>query len=588
VDRRTLLAFSLIGAITVAFILVSQKMQAPRDTQAPAASVPTTTLPPAVQPEEQLPAPVVQPSTEAKLEEAIHVGMGELLRYDLTWSNRGGCLTSARLTDYPAEIGKTEGVLLLSAAETGECTLGITDPAGLLPLEKAIYDVKREGDVLTFTASFENGLKVSKEFQFTPGKYDIGVKLKFENTSETPLPLQYILWGAARIVPERSGDAAPMGAIGWRAKNGGVGITTKTAAKVRKLEYDTLNDPRGPILWAGAENRYFAAVIEPVVPQGAAGESGTVKSVQIRYLPQSDETVTQWGGKAKLDNVAVSLLTEQRTIPAHGVIADDYRYFLGPKEQKVLKEYPNLPGLLDYGVFAFISRPLLLLLNLFYRIIPNYGVGIILMTILVKVALFPLTRKGQIAMHKMQRLQPHVKSLQEKYKDDKQRQGREMMELYRRHNANPMSGCMPMLLQIPIFFGLYRMLGSSIGLRQQGFVSWISDLAQPDTITYMSGWPINVLPVLMVISWVVQQMTMPKPADPQQAQTQKMMMFMPIVFGFMLYGMASGLTLYWLTSTFLGILEQRLIKHQIRHMETSGHFDVKEVVEAPSRPKRSK
>ena len=581
------MAFLLIGAITVAFIVVSQKMQPPRPPQAPVSSAPTTTLPPAAGAEKHPAEPAVLPTTQAKLEEAVHV-QGEDLRYDMTWSNRGGCLTSARLTNYPAKIGKSEGVLLLSAAESGECTFGLADPSGLLPLENAVYDVKREGNLLTFTASFENGLKVIKEFQFTPGKYDIGVKLKFENSSDAPLPLQYSLWAAARIVPEDSGDMTPMAAIGWRAKNGGVGITTKVAGKVRTKEFDTAEDPRGPILWVGAENRYFAAVVEPVVAKGAGEESGAIRSAQVHYLHQCDSTITQWGSAAKLDNVTVSLLSEPRTIPAHGAITDDYRYFLGPKEKDVLQQYPNLPGLLDYGIFAFISRPLLALLNLFYMLIPNYGVGIILLTILVKVALFPLTRKGQIAMHKMQRLQPHVKALQEKYKDDKQRQGREMMDLYRRHNANPMSGCLPMFLQIPIFFGLYRMLGSSIGLRQQGFVAWITDLAQPDTITHISGWPINVLPVLMVISWVVQQMTMPKPADPQQAQTQKMMMFMPIIFGFMLYGMAAGLTLYWLTSTFLGILEQRLIKHQIRHMEASGHFDVKETVEPPSRPKRGR
>ena len=203
--------------------------------------------------------------------------------------------------------------------------------------------------------------------------------------------------------------------------------------------------------------------------------------------------------------------------------------------------------------------------------IPNYGVGIILMTILVRLCVFPMTRKGQIAMYRMQKLQPLIKEMQEKYKDDRQRQGREMMELYRKHNANPMSGCWPMLLQLPILYGLWRMLTYAIDLRQQPFVFWITDLSKPDTILAF-GFPVHVLPILMTISSVVQQMTMPKSADPQQAQTQKMMMFMPVLMCVLFYSFASGVTLYWLTSTTLGIVEQRIIKMQIKRLEARGAF----------------
>ena len=154
-----------------------------------------------------------------------------------------------------------------------------------------------------------------------------------------------------------------------------------------------------------------------------------------------------------------------------------------------------------------------------------------------------------------------------------------MMDLYRKHNANPMSGCWPMLFQLPILWGLFQMLQYSIDLRQQPFVLWVSDLSKPDTIAHWGGFPINILPVLMTVCSLVQQLTMPKPADPQQAQTQKMMMFMPVMFLFMFYGMASGLVLYWLTSTFLGIVEQKLIKLQIQRMEAHGAFAAETVAE---------
>jgi len=245
---------------------------------------------------------------------------------------------------------------------------------------------------------------------------------------------------------------------------------------------------------------------------------------------------------------------------------------MGPKKKEVLETYPDMAGILDYGIFGAISRILLTMLHWFHRLIPNYGVGIILLTVLVKVVLHRFTRKGQISMHKMQKLQPLIRELQEKYKNDKQRLSKEQMELFRKHGANPMSGCMPIFFQLPVFFGLFRMLQNSVDLRHEGFMLWINDLSRPDTITQIGSFPLNILPILMVISWVVQQSTMPKPSDPQQAQTQKMMKFMPIIFGFMLYGMASGLTLYWLTSTFLGILEQKLIKLEIARMDERGEF----------------
>jgi YidC/Oxa1 family membrane protein insertase len=223
-------------------------------------------------------------------------------------------------------------------------------------------------------------------------------------------------------------------------------------------------------------------------------------------------------------------------------------------------------------------------------VLPNYGVAIVLLTLCIKVCLHPLQRKAQIAMRRMQHLTPLIKEMQEKYKGDRQKQSQAQMELWKKHNANPMSGCWPMLIQLPIFFGLFRMLRSAVELRHAGFVLWIKDLSQPDTLTHVAGFPVNVLPVLMVISWVVQSSLQPKPVDEQQAQQQRMMKWMPVIFGVMLYNMASGLTLYWLTSTFLGILEQKWIKHQIAKMEAAGAFasEDKEVAEAQAAQKKKR
>ncbi len=286
-----------------------------------------------------------------------------------------------------------------------------------------------------------------------------------------------------------------------------------------------------------------------------------------------------------------SLTIHPKELQPNESVCHEYVLFLGPKKQDVLADYPDMARLLDYGWFGAISKLLLTVLHGFQRLIPNYGVGIILLTALVRLCLHPFTRKSQISMHKMQKLQPLLKEIQEKHKSDRQRQGREQMELFRKHGANPMTSCLPMFFQLPVFFGLFRMLQYSIDLRQEGFMLWIRDLSRPDTIGHLSGFPINILPVLMVISWVAQQLTMPKSADPQQAQTQKMMLLMPIFFGFLLYGMASGLTLYWLTSTFLGIIEQKLIKLQIQKKEERGEFAVigleeRKTTSPRTRPKR--
>jgi YidC/Oxa1 family membrane protein insertase len=471
---------------------------------------------------------------------------------------------------------------------TTDATLALLDPAGMLPLDTANYEVlEANKDRIAFTATFPNGLKVLKEFVPHGNRYDIAVKITFENVGNSPLETQYDIVAAGRVLPEGGMVGDVKGVVGWRYPDTGrFGREFKTPGSVRKTPFVLNNDnPKEPMAWAGAVNRYFAAILQLKGEEPGAATDAAYAS--IRFLPGADETVTTTGRHKKLDNVQTRFGLRKHVLAPGEKATREFTFFLGPKSQPVLADHPDLERLIDYGWFGVISKLLLALLNFLHRLIPNFGVGIILVTILVRICLFPISRKTQISMYRMQKLQPLVRALQEKHKDDKPRQSREMMDLYRRHNANPMGGCLPMFLQIPVFFGFYRMLQASIELRQQGFVLWINDLSRPDTIAAVSGFPIRVLPVLMVISWVVQQMMMPKPADPQQAQTQKMMMFMPIMFGFFMYSVASGLTLYWLTSTFFGILEQRLIKWQIRVKEERGEFATvaAAAAEAPTRQK---
>jgi len=214
-----------------------------------------------------------------------------------------------------------------------------------------------------------------------------------------------------------------------------------------------------------------------------------------------------------------------------------------------------------------------------YFVIPNYGIAIVILTLIVRMALHPLSKKSQTSMAKMQKLQPKVKELREKFKTDKQRQQQEMMKLYKEYGVNPLGGCLPMLLQLPIFIGLYNMLRNSIELRHACFVPWwVEDLSQPDAFFGV----VNVLPIFSVAIMFIQQRMQPKSGDPQQQQTQKIMGYMmPAFLGWIFYGMPSGLNLYFVVSMLVGVLEQRHIRKQLDRMG-----DLKPIHQKPSKQAR--
>jgi YidC/Oxa1 family membrane protein insertase len=582
-----MVAFALIGLLTVIFFWSQQSKPARQLPPAPPPAVaPATAGSEAVSGAvASTPAPSAPPVIEAGPQPALNDDIplaGAGLKYEMRWSNQGACLREARLTkEYPQHRGSSQGVLLLDAPANGPATLMLQDPnpRGGLPLDSRNYDLLEKSDNrLVFATTLPNGLRVTKEYTAEPGKYELGVKITLKNTGDQPLvDMQYAIVAAGRLVPEAGSGTEVEAAIGRRVSSEKVKVDLEKPATVRKQMVLAVNNPREPLIWAGADNSYFAAILRPKPKTDST--FGFIASASVDLLPECDVIQSATGRTVLADNVAVRLVTEKRSLKPGEEVSDEYTYFFGPKDQKVLDQYPDIAGLLDYGWFGFISKILLAVLHGLYRVIPNYGIGIILMTFLVRLCVFPMTRKGQIAMYRMQKLQPLIKEMQEKYKDDKQRQGREMMELYRKHNANPMSGCWPMLVQLPILWGLFRMLLYSIDLRQQPFVFWISDLSKADTIIGAGGLPVSVmgiplhiLPILMTIASLVQQFTMPKPADPQQAQTQKMMMFMPVLMCIMFYPYASGLSLYWLTSTTLGIVEQRIVKLQIKRMEAHGAF----------------
>jgi YidC/Oxa1 family membrane protein insertase len=207
-------------------------------------------------------------------------------------------------------------------------------------------------------------------------------------------------------------------------------------------------------------------------------------------------------------------------------------------------------------------------LKFFYQFLGNYGWAIVLLTIVVRIPFIPILNKGQKSMKKLQELQPKMSEIKEKYKKDPQKMQAEMMELYKKYKVNPMSGCLPMLLQIPVFFALYKVLLIAIELRGAPFMFWIKDLSGPDTLfghlpqwlPLLAGSAVGPLPIVMGITMVIQQKMTPTAGDPRQA---KMMMLMPIVFTFMFLNFASGLVIYWLTNNILSIIQQFFVNRKI-------------------------
>jgi YidC/Oxa1 family membrane protein insertase len=283
----------------------------------------------------------------------------------------------------------------------------------------------------------------------------------------------------------------------------------------------------GNVAWAGFGYTYF---FFGLVPQDGAGHKVAVRQ----------------DGAALIAAVSAPGPSERATL------------FVGPKELETLKAVgKGLERAIDFGYFGFVSIPFLYLLHFFHRFTGSYGVDIIVLTVLIKILLAPLTHKSFVSMKAMGKLQPQMEKIKEKYGNDKEKLNKEIMELYRRNGVNPLGGCLPMVLQFPVFIGLYNALSTPIELRHAPFL-WIKDLSRPDWESLpiaIAGWQfgIPVLTILMGASMFIQQWMTPTAGDPNQ---RKIMMLMPLMFTFMFVSFPAGLTVYWLVNNLLTIAQQ--------------------------------
>jgi YidC/Oxa1 family membrane protein insertase len=296
--------------------------------------------------------------------------------------------------------------------------------------------------------------------------------------------------------------------------------------------------------WGGVKNQFFAMILTP-----------ETNAVAIQYKQIDLDPPADWKAKEPPHGVFAALTITPTTASSNVMEHYDFTWYAGPKAyERLVALGKGQEEVMQFGFWGVISVALLKSMKFFHGLIPSYGVAIVLVTICIKILFWPIQAKSIKSMKGMQKFQPLISKLKEKYKDDPQRLNTETMKLYKEHKINPVAGCLPMVVQIPVLFAFYRMLASAIELRGQSFL-WIHDLSMPDTIFQVAGLPINPLPLLMTGLSVWQMKITPQTGDQQQ---QKMMMFMPLMMMFIFYKLAAGVVLYYTVQQFLSIAQQWL------------------------------
>jgi YidC/Oxa1 family membrane protein insertase len=555
-DRNTLIAIVLSLAVLVSWSMYQAQFEPPpgetprgeptEQTVSQQAPPPLIEIEAAVEAEEPAAPPPPMPAAEEKLlrfEKSLYIA---------EFTTRGAGLQRWELRTYDhGPAGDHVPIAMTVESEPIETTL-VTPFAelGLGDLARAIFEVESHDENTVSFRYSQNGVTVRKVFTLDDDSYSLRMRVQVENASSSAIAPQFgVQWPAAKnesqdfkeeaFIVFRAGEierhpVRGLGSAGFFGSVFGGGPATDP-------EYEREVD------WAGIETTYFLGVLLPDDPVRASLRIATEKAGE--------------SGFAEISFPAVELPQGQAT-------DHEFRGYLGPKEvDRLEKMGSETRRSIDLG-WSWIE-PLVLgfgwLLRALYAIVPNYGVAIIVLTILVRLVTMPLTNKQMRSMERMREVQPKVKALQEKHGDDRQKQSEEMMKLYRSEGVNPLGGCFPMLLQLPVFIGLFYALRSSIELRQAPFVGWINDLSAPETLFTIPGIeiPIRVLPLVMGVSMILQQKITPTPsADP--AQARMMMTIMPVMMTVLFYQFPSGLVLYWFVSNILAIAHQLLIGRRLR------------------------
>jgi YidC/Oxa1 family membrane protein insertase len=563
-DKRTLLAVVL----SIIVLLVYQNFfakppvkTAPAPTQQEATVAPQAAKPAPAATAAAPAAATIQTATMGRIA-AVQTVTGaerdvivETPLYRAVFTTRGAALKSFQLKQYKTAVANSEDLVDIFMRLIGK---GKPKPEGVPKLIELVYvsegmprplfvsfpdstvnipgdgfyeadgsllDMTQGGESrrLTFTQPYPGELKVEKTFTFHPDKYSFELEVRVHNLGGAPLNQNGGLTWYQYVDP-----AAPTDSYGH---DGPVSYIAKSIDRpeVSKMEADKTLGP--DVSWGGFESKYFIASL----------------------IPQNPSLTSFRMTKDSSNLIAVGLKGPKNVIPPGQPGLFNYSLYLGPKDYSLLKaQNLGLENAIDFGDWLkWLAIPLLVVLKFLYGYVQNYGIAIIILTILIKLIFWPLGNKSYKSMKEMQKLQPLMVALREKYKGDKTRLSQESMALYKAHKVNPMGGCLPMVVQIPVFFGLYKALLYAIELRHSPLFWWIQDLSAKD--------PYYITPIIMGATMFIQQKMTPTGADPMQA---KIMLFMPIIFTFMFLNFPSGLVIYWLFNNIISIGQQMYINKQ--------------------------
>src|SRR5258706_11867703 len=507
----------------------------------------TVDQPAAAKPGDELktakPGPKAQPAREIKVETDDYIAL---------FTSQGARLKSFKLKRYRGSLdGKSPPFEMVPTVPGLPYPLGVQVRGDAPFNDESVSYSAQGGDLnlsgtsqgrLVFQGQTPAGAGITKEFSFSGSGYQVGMQASVAGQGPPAAP-DVVLTSAVTPSGPVANPPAESGLVCSvlrylfvpKADAAFEGVLAQVNGKLVREHVDSVTKKEwvGPVDWAGFGHTYFLfAVLPPAGAEQKMSAHGVGPGVALEIEPAAGAS-----GKAV------------------------YNLFIGPKELDILKSMGRgMERSIDFGHFYFISIPLLYVLHFFHNFTASYGLVIILLTVLIKLLLAPLTHKSFVSMKQMQKLQPQMERLKEKYKDDKEGLNKEIMELYRRNKVNPFGGCLPMLLQFPVFIGLYSALLTPIELRHAQFL-WIKDLSRPDWESlpiHLAGCHagIPILTLLMGGSMLAQQWMTPSAGDPNQ---RRMMLMMPLIFTFMFINFPSGLTIYWLVNNLLSIAQQYLI-----------------------------
>jgi YidC/Oxa1 family membrane protein insertase len=463
---------------------------------------------------------------------------------ELQFTNRGGGIAQAILPNYPAE--NDERVSLNSPARLPIGSI-VDDPAAPALPE---YKIAREADTVILEYVTPEQVTIRKKFVFATTnekKENFVAKLDVDfingGTKRYANPGYFFAVGSA--LPIHANDLPSYTRLVWLTGSGTKGIDAGWFAEGGGF-FGIGQHPGRPVYtqnvnaaeWVAASNQFFTSLVVPLT-----GKADAVWGKRFDVDPAKK----MYGVEGAMHLPGFQVEPEQ-THTAR------FQLYLGPKLYHRLAQLEhNEAEVMEFGIFKIVCQALLNALNTLHSFLGNYAAAILALTTIVKLSLWPLQNKATASMRQMAALSPRIQELREKYKDDPTRMNQEVMKLYKEYGINPVGGCLPMLIQIPIFFGLFTMLRQAVELRGATFF-WIKDLSQPDTVAHLPvvGWPINILPLIMAATSFWMTHLTPKSGDPTQ---QRMMMFMPIIFIVFCYNFAAALALYYTAQNLFTILQ---------------------------------